>query len=56
MLKIKASWYPMIILGTFTFFLVLGMAIGFRPGHEGEERRGGGRLQIAPRVEQVVWA
>ncbi len=54
--RINPSWYPAIILGTFTLFLVLGLAIGFRPGHGDAERRGGGRSMLEPQIVRVVLA
>jgi hypothetical protein len=35
-MKIQIRYYPVIILVTFTFFVLLGLALGFRPQHGGQ--------------------
>ncbi|MDZ7843222.1 MAG: hypothetical protein U5K99_00230 [Anaerolineales bacterium] len=36
-MEIKPRYYPSIILTTLILFTALGLILGFRPGHRGQE-------------------
>lgn len=36
-MEIKPRYYPAIILTTLILFTALGLILGFRPGHRGQE-------------------
>lgn len=41
MIKIDPRYYPAILLLTFLLFVLLGLALGFRPEHGGRNPQGG---------------
>ncbi len=46
-MKIKPDQYPVIIITTLVLFTILGLALGFRPGHSSSEESG----LLSPQVE-----
>jgi len=49
-MKINPSNFPLIIITAFLAGVILALALGFRPGHGSNERRGPGRQPSA-----VIW-
>jgi len=46
-MKIKPDQYPVIIITTLVLFTILGLVLGFRPGHSSGEENG----LLPPQVE-----
>lgn len=49
-MKIKPRYFPLIILTTFVLFVLLGIALGFRPQHGG----GGGHRSILEGLQYTL--